>query len=485
MRRDRRGVTLATVLALLALLLGPLAPFGGGLLLLLLACLVCAALAYLVWNVHPAYLLSGAFALSVLSGNWEHVGLPGTFALDRLLFVAGIATVVLRAPPVRDAPRITLRAVHWAMLVTLLWFFGSALASGTLEDRGELFELFERLGVVPFLLFLVAPVAFAEARHRRVLLGTLVGLGGYLGFTALMETLAVTELVFPSFINDGSIGTHADRARGPFLEAVTNGAGLFVGGTAAAIALGMWRDPRLRGAAWCVLGLCLAGLLFTETRSVWLGGGAAILVALLSVGELRRRSVPVLAAGAVLLALSVALVPGMAEQITERRDDQRTVWDRKNLAIAAVNMVEEEPLIGIGWGRFTEESADYFRLSMDYPQTAQHEIIHHVFLTYAAEAGLIGLGLWAVVLCLGLFAALTPSRRREARLWQTGLWAYLIFFLVVSNFVFAQVFPNNALWLLAGVAIAAAGGWDRRGDLAASNGHPPDERRPAPLPARA
>ena len=41
------------------------------------------------------------------------------------------------------------------------------------------------------------------------------------------------------------------------------------------------------------LGLCLAGLLFTETRSVWIGGGAAILVAVVSTGELRRRSVPV------------------------------------------------------------------------------------------------------------------------------------------------------------------------------------------------
>ena len=47
--------------------------------------------------------------------------------------------------------------------------------------------------------------------------------------------------------------------------------------------------------------------------------------------------------------------------------------------------------------------------------------------------------------------------RPEARVWQAGYGSFLLFFSVISAFVFSQVFLNNVLWLLAGVAVGAAG----------------------------
>jgi putative inorganic carbon (hco3(-)) transporter len=417
--------------------------------------LVVSAL-YLAWSVHPAWTLSAALLASTMAGQWRELGVPDNVSPDRMLLLAGIAAVLFKTPPMRNRPPLTFRPVHWVMLVTMLWFVGSALGSGTLNDQASLFQLAERVGLVPFLVFLVAPVVFATEEHRRILLGALVGLGGYLGFTALMETLEFRQLVFPDYINDPSIGTHSDRARGPFVESFTNGSGLFVGLVGAAIAVGVWRDNRWRLAAAGIVVLCFAGLLFTETRSVWVSGAVATVVGLLATRELRRYSVPALAGGLVVIAASIALVPGLSGAVDERREDDRTVWDRKNLATAAVNMVEAYPLIGIGWNRFTAESGDYFRVSRDFPLTAEHEVIHHVFLTYAAEVGLIGLGLWLAALCMGMVAALWPPARGEPHLWQMGLLAYLVFFLVISNFVFPQVFPNLALWLLAGATVGAA-----------------------------
>ena len=420
--------------------------------------LVVAA-GYLFWYVHPAWTLSGAVVASVMAGNWVHLGLPSNVSPDRILLLSAVASVVLRAPPVRDRPPLTFRAVHWAMVLTLLWFVGSAWAAGTLGDNGATFELAERVGLMPFLVFLVAPVVYATEAHRRILLGALVGLGAYLGFTALMETLHFNQLVFPSYINDHGIGTHTDRARGPFLEANTNGSGLFVGVVGSAIALALWRVHRWRVFAGGVLLLCFAGLLFTETRAVWLGGAVATVVALLATRDLRRYSVPAIAAGVGVVAVSVALVPGLAGAIQERRDDDRTVWDRKNLATAAVNMIAAYPLVGVGWNQFTEKNADYFRVSRDFPLTAAEDtVIHNVFLTYAAEEGLVGLALWLTALCLGMLAALWPPARGEPHLWQIGVGATLVFYLVISNFVFPQVFPNLSLWLLAGVAVGAARG---------------------------
>lgn len=417
--------------------------------------LVAAAL-YLAWSVHPAWTLSAALLASTIAGHWSELGVPDKVSPDRMLLLAGVAAVVFKTPPVRDRPPLTFQAVHWVMVVTMLWFVGSALAVGTLDDEASIFQLAERVGLVPFTVFLVAPVVFAAEEHRRVLLGALVALGGYLGFTALMETLGLRQFVVPDYINDPSIGTHSDRARGPFLEAFTNGSGLFLGLVGAAIAVGVWRDHRWRLMAGGVVLLCFAGLLFTETRSVWVAGAVATVVGLLVARELRRYTVPALVGGVVVIAASLALVPGLSGAVEERSEDDRTVWDRKNLATAAINMVEAYPLIGIGWDRFTAESGDYFRVSREFPLTAQQGVIHNIFLTYAAEVGLVGVGLWVAALCMGMVAALWPPARGEPHLWQMGLLAYFVFFVVISNFVFPQVFPNLAFWLLAGATVGAA-----------------------------
>ena len=121
---------------------------------------------------------------------------------------------------------------------------------------------------------------------------------------------------------------------------------------------------------------------------MWLAGVVATVLTLLAIRELRYWFVPAVAGGTAMVMLSLAVVPGLAGAVEDRQDDDRTVWDRKNLATASVNMVEAHPLLGVGVGRFVDESDDYFVESPDYPLTATDQIIHNVYLTYAAEAGL-------------------------------------------------------------------------------------------------
>jgi putative inorganic carbon (HCO3(-)) transporter len=454
----RQPIAIAAAAALVAwVLMGPLASVRAPIIALCLIGCGLAAATYLAWHTHPAYTFSGAIALSAFASNWGYMGLPGFLAPDRLLLVAGIAAVVLRAPPIRDREVLRFRATHWVMVVLLMWAVGSAVAAGTLTDKGESFKLIEDMGILPFLLFLMAPVAFTTEKHRKVLLGALVALGAYLGLTALFETIPIHGLVFPRYINDPNAGIHWGRARGPFLEAVTNGAALYACGVASVIAMTVWRKRGPRIGLGMVAVLCGAGLIFTETRSVWVGGVAASIVMMLFVAELRRWLLPVMLVVATALALSFALIPGFEKSFNERKDQKETVYDRKNLARAAENMVEAHPLVGIGWGRFTSESGDYFEQSRDYPLTATHDVgIHSVFLTYAAEIGLVGIGLWVLAVLLGVGSALIARVPPEVIPWKIGLAAFAIFFLVTSNFVFAQVFQNNMLWLLAGLILGAA-----------------------------
>ena len=92
-------------------------------------------------------------------------------------------------------------------------------------------------------------------------------------------------------------------------------------------------------------------------------------------------------------------------------------------------MVEAHPLVGVGWGRFQAESAHYFEQNPDFPLTATDEIIHNVFLTYAAETGLIGLGLWLLTLAWAPRRRSDPARARRRGPGRSAAGAFLVFFL--------------------------------------------------------
>jgi putative inorganic carbon (HCO3(-)) transporter len=422
---------------------------------------ICAlfAIAYLVWYVQPAVIFCGALVLSPVSGNWEQLGVPGFAAPDRLLLVTGIAAVLVRAPAARDRPHVQIEPVHWVMLAAVTYATVSAIVVDTLFNRGAFFKLLETFGVLPFLLFLVAPLAFRTYRERDLLLRTFVFLGLYLSLTTLFETLRLDALVFPKYILDPNYGIHVGRGRGPFVEAVTNGYAEYICAVACAIAWQRWRRDRT-AFAWFSLGvavLCIGGAFMSQQRSVWLGSVVATVIALVTFGEARRHAPAVLTMLAIVVGGSLVLIPGFAAQVQERGNNQATVWDRRNLARAAVNMVETRPLIGFGWNQFTPNSKNYFEQAADYPLA--HNItrlrMHNVPLSYSAELGLAGLLLWIGALIAGVGRALATRGPPDVMLWRGGLLAVAICYVVISNFVPPSVFPNLSLWLWAGVVWSA------------------------------
>ena len=264
--------------------------------MILLGLLGLGSAAYLVWNVDPAWTLSGSIALSVFGGYWGQLGPLGYLPVtpDRLLLVAGTAALLLRAPGARDCGR-----PFASSRSTGCWSRRSRSRSsqpslsGTLLAKSEFFRLFDRFGIAPFLMFTIAPLAFRTEVQRRIFLGVLVALGGYLGLTALFETVGPHALVFPRYITNPELGYHVGRARGPFLEAEANGIALFICGAAAAVAANTWRaGALLKGLCWVVVSLCLAGCLFSLSRGVWVGAAVAIVLTLsaLSAGPGAARS---------------------------------------------------------------------------------------------------------------------------------------------------------------------------------------------------
>jgi len=422
-----------------------------GLSLLVIGLLV-AALAYLCALSDPAWALSGALALSTLSGNWHTVGLPSSVAPDRILLLVGLGALLLRAPGAAGRPRIVVGGVHWLLFAVVVYALLSAFLTGGLLDSGAIFRLVDRYGVIPFLVFLVAPVAFRTDAQRRILLGTLIALGAYLGLMAVFQKVGPHGLVFPRAIADPSVGIHSGRARGPFLEAVSNGFGLFVCAVAAGIAVMTWRRPWARAGAGAVIVLCCVGIVLTLTRSIWIGSTLGLLTMMLVAKDLRRHIVPVAVAGAVVVVCAMTFIPGLSGQAQDRADNSSTVWERDALNVAAIGMFERYPLFGVGWNRYSAVQADYLRQGEDYPLRPISGIgVHNVFLARASELGGIGLALWAGALLVALYGALRRRAPPGLEPWRAGLAGIAVCWLVVANLVDPGSFPMLSLWLWAGL----------------------------------
>jgi putative inorganic carbon (hco3(-)) transporter len=422
---------------------------------------VGAAGAVLVLRADPAWTLSVGIALSVFSGNWDRLGAP--VALDRLVLLAALAVVVLRLGAARDRPPIRLGAVHLLLAAAAAWAVASAAWAGTLGDRDARFALLDGYGLLPFAVFAVAPVVFRDEARRRVLLGVLVVLGGYLGLTAVLESAGPRALVVPQWILDPAFGAHGDRARGPFVQAVANGIAMFGCGVAAAIALHVWRGRGARVGAAAVAGLCAAGIVVTYTRANWLGALAGALVALACFAELRRFLGPAVAAGAVALAAAVLLVPGLGQRLEDRYEDRGPVDVRRGTNQAALSMLAERPALGHGWATFRERSPDHFRELPDVRLSGVGEDAHNVLLRNAVELGVLGALLWAAALAVALGGALVRRGPPALRPWRIGFAAFATCWLVSANLSpVPYLFVALLLWTWAGLLYAGGATTSRR-----------------------
>jgi putative inorganic carbon (hco3(-)) transporter len=415
---------------------------------------IAISVGYMVWRLDPAYSISAAVFLSAFAGNWPRLGVPGPLSPDRLLLAGGILAVLVRSFASAQGPRLRFTAVHALLALAIVYALASAFFAGTLSDKDSFLRLVDTFGIMPFLIFLTAPIAFRRQDQRQVLLVAFVALGAYLGLTVLFETVKLDALVFPKYILDSHYGIHAGRGRGPFVEAVTNGLALFTCSVVCAIAVGQWRARPARILAGAIGLLCLVGAFLCLERSVWIGAGLATCVGMLATRGARRYLVPVIVALGIGVGSALIFVPGLHERVTERVNQKETLWDRRNLARAAVNMVEARPLVGFGWARFQTDSADYFQQAADYPLTATTFGVHNTPLAYAADLGLIGVTLWALGLVFGVGSALVTRGPPDLLPWRIALLAVAVATLVVISAVPPSAWPNRAIWLLAGVASA-------------------------------
>jgi putative inorganic carbon (hco3(-)) transporter len=444
---------------------------------------------YLAAFVRPIYLLSAALFLAMFSGHWGSIGLPAKVAPDRYLFVVGLAAFLLRDPDSGERRALRFNLV-WVLLgLAAAFAIGSAIAAHSLFKNPGLWVLVDRFGLVPFATFVVAPAVFATERDRRILLATLVAMATYLAFVTTAQGIHLNALVFPRYILNINIGAHqAGRARGPFGDSAVNGFAMFAAAVVCALAVKTWWATRWRWPLAALGVLCLFDIIFTLDRAAFLGSVIAIVVTMLAVSKLRRYLPIVLVLGVSAVGGALLVSSGLRHSVSHRIAQQNSVWDRLNTDKAAERMFLARPLVGFGWGSFITKSVPYFELSPNYPFTGIGTPDHNVFLSNLAELGIIGTGLWVFALAFGIGGAILRRGPPELVPWRVGLLAIAVMWLVVANFApILDSFPNQLLWLWAGVAwgyglqAAAAG---RAGPTPAVAGLPAPAVGGPPWPAR-
>jgi O-antigen ligase len=248
-------------------------------------------------------------------------------------------------------------------------------------------------------------------------------------------------------------------------------ASVLVAGTAltAAIAANLKNHNGLRFAALVCIGLCVFGIFLTVSR----GGLVALAVALVAAMILGGRWRPLAFVAAILIGcgsfyyFAVLAPPEARERITKTSEGETQVKEgRTTLWQVAERIVKAKPITGVGANNF-QDNAHKYVLTQPGPLArtdlviASPRVVHNTYLGMGAELGLVGLGLFIVVVlfCIGstiraarFFSAL-GDRGGEAL--ARGLAVGLIGTLVADFFISEEY--NKPLWLLLGLGPAILG----------------------------
>ena len=372
------------------------------------------------------------------------------YQVDRVAFGLLVVGVLARAVVLRQ-PIFAIEGAIWPMIGLILLALISL--AGQPFDR-EAWNLLASKFIVPFTLFHLAGLVFSEEKYFRQFEIFAVLVLAYLSFTAIAFLCRADGLIYPKFILDESLGFHADRARGPLLQAVANGVSLNLLGI---LAWHAYRRKSMRGATMAVLLLSVPiAILATMTRAVWLtSAGTALALIVLS----KSRTLLFAAIAATVAATAaLAMLIGSTEfggALNDRLEERGPVDYRAAVYAGGWEMFQQRPWLG--WG-FHQMPAELPRHVSGYSEKVLYP--HNTYLELLVEHGIAGLALylWLMRELWKLRRGRIPAHEEHGflsagfhRLWPVLLLVYWINAAVV---VMSYQFVNGLLYTMAGMLAA-------------------------------
>jgi len=202
-----------------------------------------------------------------------------------------------------------------------------------------------------------------------------------------------------------------------------------------------------------MIGVIVAGILFSLSRGAMLGIAAGIVFLLFTD---RRRTKVVLGAGAIALTVGLLVVradPAKFDRALFRKEvvAGHNVTTRLEAWDAASKLAADHPLLGIGPGNFRS----YYEATGNPPGTEILAVVHDAYLDVAAELGFVAALAFLVYLALA-FTRLTGAIRVRAGApdFAQVVRISLVIGMVSAIFISEQYFLP--FWLLGGLATGLA-----------------------------
>jgi putative inorganic carbon (hco3(-)) transporter len=395
--------------------------------------------------IAPSWLFLGALAAMLL----RHPDVS-FYEIDRVAFLWLAFSVVGRAL-VAHKPLLVVERATWPMLGLTLLAVVSVMQQ---PFDNQTWCLLAAKFIVPFALFHLAMLVFRHERQlRQFEIFALVVLV-YLCFTSIAFLVGAKTLIFPRFILDESLGYHADRARGPLLQAVANGVSLNLLGVLALHAL---LRGRLRGLkAGVLLASLPVAILATMTRAVWLSFAASVGFLIFRSHNRRLRLICVVVA--IMGALGLLIAMSFNDQrraLTERLQESGPLEFRQAVYTGGWQMFLEKPFTGWGVNQMPTELAKHvsgYKEKELYP--------HNTYLEILVEHGIFGLALyvWLMWEIYRLGQSRVPRAERNGLLNQQfhAMWPVLlgIYWVNANLVVMNYQFVNGLLFTMAGMLAA-------------------------------
>lgn len=226
--------------------------------------------------------------------------------------------------------------------------------------------------------------------------------------------------------------------------------------------------PGLRIAGGLAGAFCVLGILLTVSRGGLVALAASLIAAVFLAG--RWRPLAFLAAAAIACSsfyyFAVLAPPEATERLeltsqgeTQLKEGRTTLWQ------VAVRIVEDKPITGVGAGNFQNSSRHYLLQpgALGRPDLIIEKplVVHNTYLGIAAEDGLVGLGLFIVIVlfCIGsawrAVRYFTAIGDRGGEALARGLTIGLIGIIVADTFISEEY--SKVLWLLLGLGPALLG----------------------------
>lgn len=420
------------------------------------------ALAAAVWMIHLLRrgTMAGIASLVLVAGTFfgpPFFAIDGPFQIssERLLWAVLIGFFVVQRLIGGTDPKPFSRA-DWLLAAFVALTAVLSQRGGEVPDGSSPLARWVFYIALPAGMYVVARSAALRHADLRLVSSVLIGVGVYLGVTALLETRGGHALVFPRFIVAGENWEFFGRGRGPLLNPTGNGIVLTV---ALGAALMRWLEAGRAGKLGYGVAtlLLVAGCYATLTRCVWLG--AAGVLGLIAI-QYSPRWLRIWALAAVVLIGGAGTMLWKDQLVRMKRDKhlsaaeaQKSVELRPLLAVIALEMVKDRPLLGHGYGHYFAHNTAYTEIrDWELPlQTAAPYMQHNVVLSMLVDCGLIGgamfVGLLVWWTACGWSLYRSQSADPEARNWGMVMTAMMIGYVASGMFQDVSVIPMIHMYL--------------------------------------